>query len=427
MKKISKVLSVVLAVLMVLGAISITAAAADTYAIKYHANGGTGAMVNSTHEFGVEKELTANKFKRTGYTYLGWALQKSATTPDYFDKQAVVDLADEGQSLVTLYAVWAPISYAVEFDANGGEGEMANQEFKYGVTQALSENTFTREGYTFLGWAKNATSTKANYVDKKEVKNLTANDGAVITLYAVWQKNPVTVSSIFVAVEPAKKDYFVGDAFDTTGLAIGINLSDHTTQTITTGFTVSTPDMSTAGEKTVTVTYEGQTVAFTINVAEKPAEPEYNYTFSIVAPENTEIPHGESVVLSTKLEGTYPDGMYVQCTANNANFIPTLNADGSYTLVANGVGSTVFTATLYMADGTPVAVKTIELVALAEVVEPEEPDVPDEPIVPDEPEVPDEPAGGIDFLALIMSLIEMLMVYLQPIIDMVMGLIGGLA
>ena len=50
--------------------------------------------------------------------------------------------------------------------------------------------------------------------------------------------------------------------------------------------------MTTVGEKTVTVTYEGQTASFTINVV---AKPEYNYTFSIVAPEVTEIANGESV------------------------------------------------------------------------------------------------------------------------------------
>ena len=109
---------------------------------------------------------------------------------------------------------------------------------------------------------------------------------------------------------PTKTEYFVGDALDTTGLSLLVTKSNYTVQTVTTGYTLSDVDMTTAGEKTVTVTYEGQTATFTINVVEKPAEPEYNYTFSIVAPENKEVAHGDGVVLSAKLEGTYPEGVY---------------------------------------------------------------------------------------------------------------------
>ncbi len=378
MKKISKVLSVFLALLMAFAAIPMTGivamaaddtavASTETYSIKYNANGGSGSMSNSTHNVDEEQALTANSFNRTGYVFLGWARTKTATEAEFVDKQVVVNLAAEGETLVTLYAVWSPITYSVEFRANGGQGTMANQEFKYGVTQALSENTFTREGYTFRGWAKSGTATKVAYVDKKEVKNLATAEGATVVLYALWEKNPVTVTSIYLVSAPTNTEYFVGDTFDATGLAIGINLSDNTTKTITTGFEVAAPDMATAGEQTVTVTYEGYTVTFTITVVEKPV---YNYTFSINAPAATEIANGESVVLSTKLEGTYPDGMYVVWSANNANFAATQNADGTYTVVAEGAGATTFTAKLYTAEGELAAEETVELTALEEVEEP---------------------------------------------------------
>ena len=425
MKKLSKVLSVLLAVVMLFGAISITAAAADTYQVKYHANGGSGTMTNSTHEFGVEKALTANKITRKGYAFLGWAKTKTATEPEFYDKQVVVDIAEEGQTVVTLYAVWKAYTYYVAYDANGGEGAMDVQTFTYGETQNLTANTFTRDGYTFRGWGKSSTTSTVSYTDGKSVKNLTQNDGATITLYALWEKNPVFVSEIFIEAQPTKTEYVVGDAFDATGLVVKANMTDHTVKEVT-GYTISTPDMTTAGEKVVTVTYEGFTATFTITVAEKPAEPEYNYTFSIVAPANKEVAHGESVVVSAKIEGTYPAGMYVECTANNANFIPTLNADGSYTLTANGVGATVFTAILYTADGQVAAQDSVELVALAEEVE-EPTTEPEEPTTePEEPSTePEEPSSGIDIMSIILMLIDLVMGYLQPIIDLVMGLIAG--
>ena len=45
-----------------------------TYTIKYNSNGATsGTTASSTHTYDEEKELTANGFSRTGYTFAGWA------------------------------------------------------------------------------------------------------------------------------------------------------------------------------------------------------------------------------------------------------------------------------------------------------------------------------------------------------------------
>ncbi len=369
MKKLSKVLSLLLAVLMMFSIIPITASAADTYTVKYNANGGKGSMAVTTFTVDETNTLRPNAFTKTGYSFVGWAEEKTATVPTYTDGQSVTNIAASGET-VTLYAVWAPNTYFIEFRANGGDGAMANQTHTYGTELALSANTFTREGYTFIGWSKSSKATSATYEDQEAVKNLSPSNGATIILYAVWQKNPVTVKEIFVETAPTKTEYFTDDVFDTTGLVIGANLSDNTVRKVTTGFEVTAPDMTTAGEKTVTVTYEGQTTTFTINVVERPV---YNYTFSIVAPEVVEIANGDSVVLSTKVEGTYPDGMYVVWTENNNNFATTANADGTYTVVAEGAGATAFTATLYDADGNVLAEDTVELTALEKVEEPEEP------------------------------------------------------
>lgn len=45
-----------------------------TYTIKYNGNGATsGSTTSSSHTYDEEKELTANGFSRTGYTFAGWA------------------------------------------------------------------------------------------------------------------------------------------------------------------------------------------------------------------------------------------------------------------------------------------------------------------------------------------------------------------
>lgn len=77
---------------------------AQTYTVAFNANGGSGTMSSVTMTYGVAQNLPANTFTRTGYTFLGWSKDKSATTETYTDKQSVKDLASSGT--VTLYAVW---------------------------------------------------------------------------------------------------------------------------------------------------------------------------------------------------------------------------------------------------------------------------------------------------------------------------------
>lgn len=71
--------------------------------------------------------------------------------------------------------------YTVTFDANGGEGSMADQTFTHGTAQALTENAFTREGYTFSGWNTAADGSGTAYTDKQSL-TLTGD----LELFAQW-------------------------------------------------------------------------------------------------------------------------------------------------------------------------------------------------------------------------------------------------
>lgn len=83
--------------------------------------------------------------------------------------------------------------YTVKFNANGGTGTMANESFVYGTPKALTINTFTRTGYTFIGWAKSASATTPAYDDGESVSDLTTTSGGTVNLYAVWQANNYTI------------------------------------------------------------------------------------------------------------------------------------------------------------------------------------------------------------------------------------------
>jgi len=52
--------------------------------------------------------------------------------------------------------------------------------------QKLRANTFIRTGYAFIGWALSING-QVLYQDKQDVQNLSATDGAEVTLFAIWR------------------------------------------------------------------------------------------------------------------------------------------------------------------------------------------------------------------------------------------------
>lgn len=74
--------------------------------------------------------------------------------------------------------------YIISFNANGGSGTMADQEFIFGELQALPKNTFSKSGSTFYGWSLTPDG-MAQYIDGQSVVGIGNGIDAVV-LYAVW-------------------------------------------------------------------------------------------------------------------------------------------------------------------------------------------------------------------------------------------------
>jgi len=133
--------------------------------------------------------------QKLGYTQTGWLC--SDDTVGIGDTMPAKDL--------TFTAQYTPNTYTVKFDANGGTGEMADQSFTYDAAQALTANTFTREGYKFVGWAESTESTGVNYVDKQVVSNLNAAPNGEVILYAVWTRDIILSGDISAENVPIDK------------------------------------------------------------------------------------------------------------------------------------------------------------------------------------------------------------------------------
>ncbi len=83
--------------------------AKETYKVKFLSNGGTGTMSAQKMTYGKSAKLSANKFKKKGYVFKGWAKSKTLANKGkvaYKNKKTVKNLVTDG-STVKLYAVWA--------------------------------------------------------------------------------------------------------------------------------------------------------------------------------------------------------------------------------------------------------------------------------------------------------------------------------
>ena len=150
--------------------------------------------------------------------------------------------------------------------------------------------------------------------------------------------NGKTVLSIVIAGFPTKTTYVVGDRLDTSGLVVKAFYSDGTNQDVT-GYTTNF-DSSTAGIKTVTVSYGGKTATttFTVTVYAKGASGTFNsiYDFEVwltAQPDNTAAsPHTAKLNVSS-LGGSF-------LTAGSVGYIIQANANKYLSLDLSGCSIT---------------------------------------------------------------------------------------
>lgn len=115
---------------------------ANTYAVKYNANGGTGAPSSQTKTYGVTLKLSSIIPTRNRYRFRGWSTSASATTATYSAGGNYTN-----NSAVTLYAVWE-LAYVKPSISNltvnrcdqagnlTDEGDYARISFKWKTTEA---------------------------------------------------------------------------------------------------------------------------------------------------------------------------------------------------------------------------------------------------------------------------------------------------
>ncbi|MDE3107909.1 MAG: InlB B-repeat-containing protein [Acidobacteriota bacterium] len=138
--------------------------------------------VETTQSGGTVLVPSASALSRQGYTFEGWN-NRADGTGSAFAPGAPVVLAGD----LTLYAIWLPDTYTIQFDSQGGS---SSSEVTFVVGQSpLVLPTVAKSGYQFSGWYSSANG-----------GTLVGAGGSAITptqsatLYAQWTPSVVGVT-----------------------------------------------------------------------------------------------------------------------------------------------------------------------------------------------------------------------------------------
>jgi len=159
----------------------------NQYTIKFAKNGATSGNMKAMKncKYGTSHKLTANAYKRKGYSFSGWNTKADGTGTAYKNKASVKNLTVTNGKTITLYAQWKKDSYKITYKLNGGKNNKSNPAI-YTVTSAVTLKKPTRTGYTFAGWySDNKYKNKVNKISK-------GSTGKKI-LYAKWTPNKYTI------------------------------------------------------------------------------------------------------------------------------------------------------------------------------------------------------------------------------------------
>ncbi len=134
---------------------------------------------------------------RPGYTFGTWMADLDMDgqyTDDNYDCKTLDDTALV-QKNYHVFSTWTENSYTIKYNANGGEGSVADKTAKYTEPVTLPSTGFTRAGYTLVGWSTKADATTATYKAGQTISRLNGDANGTTTLYAIWQQNtPVNVT-----------------------------------------------------------------------------------------------------------------------------------------------------------------------------------------------------------------------------------------
>lgn len=169
----------IFAICIVLLLLVLTGCSKAEYTLTFDSRGGSEVkeVVKIT---AWSKTLNLPEPTRDGYIFDGWYTDIYCTMP-----ATLANIRLNALDNLVLYAKWKGAEHTVYFDSNGGKGSMAAQAVPFSDSLLLPPNTFTKFGYSFLGWAESGNG-QVVYANQASFTMLKQAD---VTLYAIWSFN----------------------------------------------------------------------------------------------------------------------------------------------------------------------------------------------------------------------------------------------
>ena len=133
--------------------------AIKTYTVKFYPNGGKGKAYTQKCNVTKTYNLTANKFSRKGYTFIGWNTKANGTGTTYTNKQQIKDLTTSNGKTISLYAQWRKNNYNIYYSGLPAGSTNPNPK-TFSVTSTVKFKNPSVPGYSFKGWYSNSKKTK---------------------------------------------------------------------------------------------------------------------------------------------------------------------------------------------------------------------------------------------------------------------------
>ncbi len=224
----------------------------NSYILTVKPNGSTwnGSTENRSYTLRYEEEMNIPNPSRVGYIFKKWIMTPTDKGSSLTDKNNTSKTFKMGYANTALTVTmgkgendesWEPIKYTVTYNRNTPTGSLSTEggetpdsHHTYDVSSKLSENGFTLDGYTFVGWkSDNKIYGDSSNKGAVNVMNLTDVNGSTITMYAQW----TPVDNIKYVVNHWKQKLYYDGTTDYTDATIhnDVNYSLSDTQTFTDG------------------------------------------------------------------------------------------------------------------------------------------------------------------------------------------------
>lgn len=251
-----------------------------------------------------------------------------------------------------------------------------------GVVQSISANAddWVGDGGSTLHTAENKELYSSRAIEVTAQVN--------VTTPAEPTEPEGNVTDLTLESAPVKLEYVQGEELDLTGLIMNALYENGYTDQIQAadgGFEVSGYNAQQIGKQTVTVSFGGQSVTFTVTVSEK-EEPGAEFTGITIAnlPDKTEYVQGEELDLT---------GIIVEAHYSDTSVVKLEEGENGYTVSgydAQQIGEQTITVS-YNGDS---ATFTVTVTAKEEPEDPQKPSNPDDTKDPDGTQKPSNPDGN---------------------------------